>query len=578
MTSEAVWYGAVERRLFGWLDHPDGGAASVGVLLCPPIGAEAIAAHRALRRLALQLAAAGFSVLRPDYDGTGDSAGDANDPDRVGAWVDSVAAAAALLSAAGATRICAVGMRLGANLAAAVAERVPLEALVLWDPCASGASFMREQLALSGQIGGDSRDGAIDAPDRYYAAATAEQIRTALPPLRVPAGVGQALALVRSDRPVPKALRAALTAPAVEWGDAVGQHALIGVPVEAAVLPDEAIGEIVAWLRRVAVPPPARAPGGPPSAPVAASCAQLTLPSGRRLTERGVRLGPAGLFGVAAEPEHATSDTVVVFVNVANERHLGPDRGWVRLARELAGEGLRSVRLDLSGVGDSPSHPGQERDVVYARQWLTDLPDVVEALAPAPVVLVGLCSGAYSAIECALSSRVRAVCAINPVLDIDWLARPSRLWCEDRRALRVMPGPLRRLAVRHQRVADWTWRALREAIAWREPAEVLARVVRRDTDVLLIVSPQDAHAFRRTLLWRAVGLPWLERTGRLRFEVLDTLDHAVDRVAGREAALKAIATHVVDRCSGPAATPSAAALRHGVPLASVVSPPAEELP
>ncbi|HVW19140.1 MAG TPA: alpha/beta hydrolase, partial [Solirubrobacteraceae bacterium] len=239
-------------------------------------------------------------------------------------------------------------------------------------------------------------------------------------------------------------------------------------------------------------------------------------------------------------------NTVVVFVNVANERHVGPDRGWVRLARELAGHGIRSVRLDLSGVGDSPSRPGQDRDVVYAPEWLTDLPDAVRSLAPAPVVLVGLCSGAYSALECALSGSVRGVCAINPVVDIEWLATPSRLWHPERRALRVMPAPLRRLAVRHRRMAEWIWRALRQVLVWGDPAGVLAGAVRRGTDVLVVASPTDAQPFRRTLFWRRIGLPRLERTGRFRLEVVETLDHAVDRAAGRNAALIVVAAHLID--------------------------------
>src|SRR6185437_3284070 len=121
-----------------------------------PVGVEALASYRALQQLAQRLNAVGLSTLLLDYDGTGDSCGDVNDPGRVAAWVDSIEAGAELLRTAGAATVCAVGMRLGANLAAAAAARVRMHAVVLWDPCASGGSFLREQLSLSAQIGGES--------------------------------------------------------------------------------------------------------------------------------------------------------------------------------------------------------------------------------------------------------------------------------------------------------------------------------------------------------------------------------------------------------------------------------------
>jgi alpha/beta superfamily hydrolase len=562
---DPVWFGPAGRRRFGWLGQPSTGPAVTGVLLCPPVGVEAIAAHRALQQLALRLNDAGLSTLLLDYDGTGDSAGDANDPGRVEAWIDSVHAAAALLRSTGATRLCAVGMRLGANIAAAAAARVPLHAVVLWDPCVSGASFLREQRWLSAQVGGESVDGAIDAPDLYYEPATAGDIRTSLPPLRAVPGDPRTLVLVRPDRPPPTALRAAFAGAAADWGVAGGQDRLIGVPVEQGVVPHATVAEIVGWLSRVA-------PSGVASAPPA-----VTAATSDGTGERPVALGPNGLFGIATEPELAASETVVVFVNVANERHLGPARAWVRLARQLAAHGVRSVRLDLSGVGDSPARAGQARDVVYAPEWLADLDEAVEALSPAPVVLVGLCSGAYSALECALSSRVHGVCVVNPILDIEWLAPPSPLWDARRRALRVLPGPLRRLAVRHRRVSVLLWRLARQVVVRRDPAHVLATAVRRGTDVLVVSSPENLRAFRGTLYWRLAGLPRLRRTGRFRVEVVDGLDHSADRARGREAALQAIAAHVVARHVHPAPEPVAAPARPPLRPASVVPTSAKEL-
>ena len=59
---------------FGWLHTPpDGLARDTAVLLCPGILKDAMLAHCSWRLLADRLAEAGYTTLRFDYPGTGDS-------------------------------------------------------------------------------------------------------------------------------------------------------------------------------------------------------------------------------------------------------------------------------------------------------------------------------------------------------------------------------------------------------------------------------------------------------------------------------------------------------------------------
>jgi pimeloyl-ACP methyl ester carboxylesterase len=114
------------------------------VLLCHPWGPEYIHAYRAVRQLAKLLSAAGLHVMRFDYYGTGDSAGDsaAGDP---AAWGQDIRAALAeLRDMAETARVSLVGLRLGASLAAEVAAQPEsaIESLVLWDPVISGADYL----------------------------------------------------------------------------------------------------------------------------------------------------------------------------------------------------------------------------------------------------------------------------------------------------------------------------------------------------------------------------------------------------------------------------------------------------
>lgn len=140
-----IFFGPATRPLFGMLHRPAGHTRQTGVLVCPSWGMEFQRAYRGLRQLADLLAGHGFSVLRFDYSGTGDSAGDGREAD-VERWLDDIATAAqALREQTGASQLCLLGLRFGALLAqAAIARgRVEASAIALWDAPPSGEIFVR---------------------------------------------------------------------------------------------------------------------------------------------------------------------------------------------------------------------------------------------------------------------------------------------------------------------------------------------------------------------------------------------------------------------------------------------------
>ncbi|MCP5329074.1 MAG: alpha/beta fold hydrolase [Sinobacteraceae bacterium] len=145
------FFGSTNRRLFGvhlvGRAHGKRGNARA-VVLCPPWGQEYLRAHRSLRRLGDLIAAEGCDVLRFDYFGTGDSGGDGSDASLRGWESDIDTAIDELKDIAGVGRVALVGLRLGATLAARVAERRNREvsALVLWDPIVSGQAYVEELL------------------------------------------------------------------------------------------------------------------------------------------------------------------------------------------------------------------------------------------------------------------------------------------------------------------------------------------------------------------------------------------------------------------------------------------------
>jgi alpha-beta hydrolase superfamily lysophospholipase len=138
-------FGSAPERLFG-VYHPPTASAfrHTGVVICAPFGHEYIRAHRSLRQLAVRLADGGYHVLRFDYYGCGDSDG-TGDEVSLDRWLADIDAAAnELRDTARLDRLCLVGLRLGATLAAAVSRRrSDIEATVLWDPVVHGGAYLQ---------------------------------------------------------------------------------------------------------------------------------------------------------------------------------------------------------------------------------------------------------------------------------------------------------------------------------------------------------------------------------------------------------------------------------------------------
>jgi len=108
-------------------------------------------------------------------------------------------------------------------------------------------------------------------------------------------------------------------------------------------------------------------------------------PSLRRTPRRPSSSGRSGsaprLFGILTEPEGAPLGPTVLLLNAGLIHHIGPARLWVSLARRFAAAGMRCLRFDLSGLGDSPVRPGSPPRRLPARA-AEDVASAAEALCP----------------------------------------------------------------------------------------------------------------------------------------------------------------------------------------------------
>ncbi|OED36246.1 hypothetical protein AB833_26780 [Chromatiales bacterium (ex Bugula neritina AB1)] len=141
-----LFFGHSKSPLYGVYHKPESTSnKNEGVLLMPPFGQEYMRSHRALRQLAMMLAKKGIPVLRFDYRGTGDSAGDLYDANPKQWVLDAHTAVEELKETAGVNSVCLVALRMSGVIACEVVKtRRDISTVILWDTVTSGENYLNE--------------------------------------------------------------------------------------------------------------------------------------------------------------------------------------------------------------------------------------------------------------------------------------------------------------------------------------------------------------------------------------------------------------------------------------------------
>ncbi len=378
--ASAEYFGPAAAPLFGWL-HASAAPASLGLVLCAPLGHEMLHCRRSLRVLAAAAAAHGVPCLHFDLGGCGDSADGAGPAGaaadqavalamtvaapaattaakaapggRVAGWQADIEAAIDHLQArSGVARVALLGVRSGLLLAAPVAARHPaVAALLALAPVTSGRRLLREWRALHGTAAHHSAvdDGRLAVAGFVFDADTCNAMAAIdLAALALPARLAVCV-VDRDDLPAAGAWVSALRAAglAVDASAAPGLPAMLDEP-QRHVVPQAALNGLVDWLA-------ARAQTRP-DAPVRAQPPAGTEPGRAQQQQQQSQAQAAAAQSLpASEPRRlarvapGVQERVVVLAGPGSDKADSVDRG--------EGFNDRGSRIALFGIVSEPAAP-----------------------------------------------------------------------------------------------------------------------------------------------------------------------------------------------------------------------------
>ncbi|NJN79295.1 MAG: hypothetical protein HC797_01820 [Anaerolineales bacterium] len=422
--------------LLVWCHLPEK-SSDHAVIICPPVGHEFVNSYRGLRHLADEFSEKGIVTFRIEYQGVGDSSGLDTDPDRLQKWMESIERVYHFIKEnCEIKKISLLGLRMGATLASMISNKIEIESLMCWVPVVEGRRYLREMLAL--QKTGENADLDVDSTTLegggFLITRETMNEMLSISLTQITPRAKQVFLFNTDDLPIPDNLIDIWSTQKFEFThkNLPSYASMMATPHNSKV-PSYAIEEITnQFLSKNSI-------GNEIDRNVFlelkkyqqtrfdcytyATSAKESMDAGGGfpIAEMLCQIPNSPLFGILSLPllRDAESKPTVLLLNAGSVHRVGPNRNYVYIARQLLSLGFKVFRLDFLGLGDSV-HPNlsKENDP-YMPEALDNIKQTIcylkEHHATKEVILMGVCSGAYSSFQFALHADEEVVHEILPI-------------------------------------------------------------------------------------------------------------------------------------------------------------------
>lgn len=429
------YFGTEDKPLLGWLHTTDSKQHSnTGVIICPPLAVEYMNSYRSMRYVADYFALAGIPAIRFDYHGTGDSSGLEEDENRLENWLWSInQGIEQLKTTTGCKNFGLFGFRIGATLAALVAEKTPVEFLVLWAALNSGKKYIREikLIQMTSKVQFDD-NSLLEAGGMGYWEKTAIDI-SKINLLKITPQSNRTLIIPRDEQKNDTELYDTWSKELkVEQQYHVGSTLML-VDAHQTIVPHETIQNIVQWVKEDLSKTLITNNFKSITNKIESFTDILYVSSFNSNHHKKDTLVKESIFyygdnnqNIAILSETETSKTAnlptIIISNSGANHRVGPSRLYVLIARELSLMGFRCLRIDVPGIGDSVISDQRHENIEYITSSSNKISDLINKLNDNSYkdqyILMGLCSGAYFSFHAALelnNSNIIESILINPL-------------------------------------------------------------------------------------------------------------------------------------------------------------------
>ena len=409
MSQQSFWLGETGGATFVHLHSPrdQSRRRPTGIIVVPALGHEYMHGYRALRAFASAAAATGFTVVRLDLRGTGNSTEVSGFG--VNSWLEDINRAREyLLETIGLKDGVVVGVRASAFLVLKSCRME--EGIIVWNPCSSGRSFIRELRVLQKLGAATTGQPVLESGGLVFD----ETLRQSLEGMKLPdlpSRIGHVLLVEKSGPQADSSLTNLLRQRAISLQHEMNdEFATAFREPHNTHIPLKFIDTAVQWLS-TNYPDIDDSRTFSQADPVASIVLPDVFPE---MTESVLRI--KALFAILTHT--ANSKSIVLMSNAGSVHHVGANRLYVNLARALSEQGIDCLRYDLANLGDSVDlqaqfesvgiDPTPEANTPYPETAGRDIEAMISwahQQGYTRILMAGLCAGAYAAFDVARQRR-----------------------------------------------------------------------------------------------------------------------------------------------------------------------------